>query len=191
MDGRMIARHAREFLAYSNTAEQLAVAAGALVIYAGAADLAPARAAGLSQAGRSGFGVCAVLFGLAHFVYMNLTAPLVPSWLPPSQVFWGYATGVAAIAAGFAILTGVQARLAAMLLTVMYAAFQPLVHLRMLAASPADHGVWVENATNLVLTGCAWAVADSLAQRRSAETISFPASSPRRAHGSPPGRPAG
>ena len=46
------------------------------------------------------------LFGGAHFFYMNLTTPLVPSWLPPSQIFWGYATGIAHIAAGFAILTG-------------------------------------------------------------------------------------
>jgi hypothetical protein len=40
---------------------------------------------------------------------MNLTAPLVPKWLPPSQELWAYATGVDHIAAGVAILTGVQA----------------------------------------------------------------------------------
>jgi uncharacterized membrane protein YphA (DoxX/SURF4 family) len=96
---------------------------------------------------------------------MNLTAPLVPKWLPPTQEFWGYATGVFHIAAGVAILTGVQARLAAILLTVMYASFTPLVHVPTLLADPSSHFFWTENAVNLALTGVAWVVADSLARR--------------------------
>ena len=44
---------------------------------------------------------------------------MLPQWLPPTQEFWAYATGVAHIAAGLAILTGVQARPAAILLTAM------------------------------------------------------------------------
>jgi uncharacterized membrane protein len=166
MDARLIVTHYDLYLAYSNVAEQVAIAAGALIVYATHAKIDPALAARLIRLGQLAFGVCAVLFGGAHFFYMNMTAPLVPKWLPPSQLFWGYATGVAHIAAGLAILTGVRARLAAMLLTVMYAAFTPLVHLPMLLADPSNHGVWVENATNLVLTGAAWVVADSLARSK-------------------------
>lgn len=166
MDGRVIARHAAEFIAYSNTAEQAAIAAAALMVFAAHAGFEPRRAARLARIGQAAFGVCAVLFGLAHFFYMKLTAPLVPAWLPPSQVFWGYATGVAQIAAGLAILARVRARLAAGLLTAMYLVFQVLVHLRMLAADPGNHGIWVENATNLALTGAAWVTADSLARGR-------------------------
>jgi len=166
MDGRVIARHAGEFIAYSNTAEQAAIAAAALMIFAAQAGLERRHAGPLARLGQAVFGVCAVLFGLAHFFYMNLTAPLVPAWLPPSQLFWGYATGVAQIAAGAAILAGVRARLAAVLLTAMYLVFQVLVHLRMLAADPGNHGIWVENATNLVLTGAAWVTADSVARRK-------------------------
>jgi uncharacterized membrane protein YphA (DoxX/SURF4 family) len=162
MDGRMMLRNADVFLAYSNTAEQLAIAAAALIVTATTARIDAALAARLVRFGRVAFGVCAVLFGLAHFFYMNLTAPLVPHWLPPSQEFWGYATGVAHIAAGVAIIAGVRARLAAILLTIMYASFTPLVHLPMLLADPSNHGIWTENATNLVLTGAAWVVADSL-----------------------------
>ena len=114
------------------------------------------------------FGVCAVLFGGAHFFYMNLTVPLVPKFLPPSQLFWAYATGIGHIAAGLAILTGVQARLAAIILTVMYGSFTPLVHVPNLLAGHASQFIWSENAENIALTGCAWVVADSLA-RRSAE----------------------
>jgi uncharacterized membrane protein YphA (DoxX/SURF4 family) len=89
---------------------------------------------------------------------------LVPKWLPPTQEFWTYATGVGHIAAGLALLTGIQARLAAILLTVMFASFTPLVHLPMLLADPANHFNWSENALNLALTGAAWVMADSLAR---------------------------
>jgi uncharacterized membrane protein len=163
MDGRGILAHPTTFGAYSNLSYQLAIGAAALVLFAGCADIAPVRAARLAQAGRTIFGVCALFFGGAHFVYLNLTAPLVPEWLPPSQVFWAYATGAAHIAAGLAILTGVQARRAAILLTIMFASFTPLVHLRLLFGDPHNHFFWTENAANLALTGAAWIVADSLA----------------------------
>lgn len=166
MDGRVVLRHAGEFIAYSNTAEQLAIAAGGLIVCAASARIGATLAARLTRAGQGAFGVCAILFGGAHFFYMSLTAPLVPAWLPPSQLFWGYATGAAQVAAGVAILTGVRASLAAILLTVMYAAFSALVHIPMLLADPRNPGIWSENATNLVLTGVAWAVADSLARTR-------------------------
>ena len=116
--------------------------------------------------GQLAFGVCALLFGGAHFFYMNFTVPLVPKWLPPNGEFWAYATGVGHIAAGIAILTGVQARLAAILLTAMFAAFTPLVHVPLLIADPSSHAVWSENALNLALIGAAWVVADSLARSR-------------------------
>ncbi|HEY2906939.1 MAG TPA: hypothetical protein VGJ29_13645 [Vicinamibacterales bacterium] len=165
MDGRVVLRHYAEFIAYSGTAEQLAIAAGGLVVYAASAEIDAALAARLTRLGQLAFGVCALLFGGAHFVYMNLTAPLVPKWLPPSQVFWGYATGVGFIAAGVAILTRVQARLAAILLTAMLACFTLLVHGPMLVADPPNHMIWSENAVNLAVMGAAWAVADSLARR--------------------------
>jgi len=165
MNGRVLLAHYTEYGAYSGVAEQLAIAAGALIIFAASARIDAALAARLTRFGQLAFGICAVLFGGAHFAYMNLTAPLVPKWLPPSQIFWGYATGVAHIAAGLAIITGVQARLAAILLTVMYAVFSALVHLPMLLATPSDHYVWSENALNIALTGAAWVVAGSLGRR--------------------------
>ena len=166
MNGRVVLRHYAEFIAYSNTAEQLSIAAGALIVYAASARIEASLSARLVRLGQLAFGVCALLFGGAHFFYMNLTAPLVPKWLPPAQVFWGYATGVAFVAAGVAMLTGVQARLAAILLTAMLASFQLLVHGPMLVADPSGHTIWVENATNLAVMGAAWVVADSLARPR-------------------------
>ncbi|HUO12266.1 MAG TPA: hypothetical protein VMU37_05865 [Caulobacteraceae bacterium] len=164
MNGRVVLTHPAVYGAYSSGAEQLAIAAGALIAYAAHARIDAALAARLTRLGQLAFGVCALLFGGAHFVYMNLTVPLVPAWLPPSRAFWAYATGAAHIAAGVAILTGVRARLAAILLTVMFAAFTPLVHIPLLLADPASRVNWSENALNLALTGAAWMVADSLAR---------------------------
>jgi uncharacterized membrane protein YphA (DoxX/SURF4 family) len=164
MNGRVLVAHYAEFGTYSGVAEQLAIAAGGLIVYAASAKIDAAVAARLTRLGQVAFGICALLFGGAHFVYMNLTAPLVPKWLPPTQEFWGYATGIGHIAAGIAILTGVRARLAAVLLTAMYASFTPLVHLPMLLADPSSHMNWTENAVNLSLVGVTWVVADSLAR---------------------------
>lgn len=151
-----------QFISYSSVSEQLAIAAGGLIVFAATAEIDPALAARLMRAAQILFGICAILFGGAHFFYMNLTAPLVPKWLPPGQVFWADATGAAQIAAGIAFVTGVQARLAAILLTIMYVSFGVLVHAPMLAANPASNWIWIENATNLALVGVAWVVADSL-----------------------------
>ncbi len=162
MGGRVLLAHYREYGAYSGSAEQLAIAAAALLVFAASAGLDPGRAARLTRVGQFVFGVCVLLFGGAHFAYLNLTAPLVPTWLPPGQRFWAYATGLGQIAAGLAILTRIYSRLAAILLTAMYACFAFLVHLPMLFADPSSRMSWSENALNLALTGAAWVVADSL-----------------------------
>jgi uncharacterized membrane protein YphA (DoxX/SURF4 family) len=166
MNGRVILAHYAEFGAYNGAAEQVAIATGGLIVYAAVAKIDAALAARLTRLGQIAFGVCALLFGAAHFVYMNMTAPLVPQWLPPNQEFWGYATGIAHIAGGVAILTGVQARLAAILLTAMYASFIPLVFGPVLFADPSNHFRWTEAAATVVLTGVTWVIVDSLARPR-------------------------
>ena len=167
MNGRVWLAHYAEFLPYESLAIQLAITAGGLIVYASSAKIDAARAARLTRVGQIAFGLCLLVFGTAHFVYMSLTAPLVPKWLPPSQEFWAYATGIAHIAAGVAILTGVQARLAAILLTIMFASFSVLVHIPTALATPSNW-VWNENAVNIALIGAAWVVADSLARSRRA-----------------------
>jgi uncharacterized membrane protein YphA (DoxX/SURF4 family) len=162
MNARLVVAHYAAFGSYSNVAEQLAIAAGGLIVYAAHAKIDAAAAARLARVGRVVFAGCALLFGGSHFVYMNLTAPLVPKWLPPTQELWAYTTGVGFIAAGAAILTGVQARLAAILLTVMFVSFTLFVHTPMLLADPSSPWNWSESALNLAVIGTAWVVADSL-----------------------------
>jgi uncharacterized membrane protein YphA (DoxX/SURF4 family) len=109
-------------------------------------------------------GVCLLMFGVAHFLYLDFTASMVPAWLPPGQKFWALLTGAAHLAAGIALLSGIKARLAAILLTVMFATFSLLVHLPALVADPHSHLNWVINAINLALTGAAWTIATALVQ---------------------------
>jgi len=164
MNGRLLLTDYAVFVTYENIAMQLAIAAGGLIVYATTARIDAALAAHLTRLGRLAFGVCALVFGGAHFVYMNNTAPLVPKWLPPTQEFWGYATGAGFVAAGIAILTRVQARLAAILMTVMLASFGVLANGRILLADHSSHWNWTESAENLAVLGAAWVVADSLAR---------------------------
>jgi uncharacterized membrane protein len=166
MNGPGLIANYREFGPYSWVAEELAVALGGLIVYANFAAIDAALAARLTRVGQLTFGVCAVLFGGAHFAYLNLTVPLIPKWLPPSREFWAYATGFFHIAGGLAILTGIKARLGAILLAVMYASWTPLVHVPTVMAAPDVFFNWTENALNIVLTGVAWIVADSLRARR-------------------------
>jgi uncharacterized membrane protein len=168
MNGRLLLTNYSVYGTYEGIAMQLAIAASGLIVYATTAQINlqinAALAARFSRLGQLAFGVCALIWGGAHFVYMNLTSPLVPKWLPPGQVFWGYLTGVCFIAAGLAILTRVTARLATILLTAMVASFGLLANGPMLVADPSSHWNWTESALNLALIGAAWVVTDSLAE---------------------------
>ncbi|MGA1984262.1 MAG: DoxX family membrane protein [Acidobacteriaceae bacterium] len=166
MNGRLLLTHYADFLTYDGIAEQLSIAAGALIVYAASAQIRSALALRLAHLGRLAFGICALVFGAAHFVYLNFTASLVPKWLPPTQHFWACATGIGFLAAGVALLTGVQARFVAILLTVMLACFGLLVNGPILFADHSLRDNWSESAINLAITGVAWVVADSLARQR-------------------------
>jgi uncharacterized membrane protein YphA (DoxX/SURF4 family) len=165
---RVIARPS-VFVTWSGVAEQLALVAGGLVAYAYCARTDPTVPRYLSKVGALIFGVCLIVFGLAHLFYLESTAELVPKWLPPGQVFWAYATAAGHFLAGFAILCGIFARTAAMLLTAMFVVFGILVHAPTIFTDPHTHINWSANAINFALIGSAWVIAASLpAEVRSA-----------------------
>ncbi|HTC16387.1 MAG TPA: DoxX family protein [Steroidobacteraceae bacterium] len=159
-----VVTHPAVFGVWSGTAEQLALLAGAWLALQLCSWPQGAPEPAAVRLGLRVFAGCLLVFGGAHFFYLEDTAAFVPHWLPPGQRFWAVATGLAHIAAGVAILSGVQARLAAILATVMFASFSLLIHLPLLL-SEANHFHWVMNAMNLALTGSAWIAADALTRR--------------------------
>lgn len=79
-------------------AEQTSVVVGSWAI------LLRMRAGGSVTTARIVFGICALIFALAHFTGLKATANMVPAWMPGGQVFWALATGVGHLAVGLALI---------------------------------------------------------------------------------------
>jgi uncharacterized membrane protein YphA (DoxX/SURF4 family) len=141
--------------AWNGPAEITFASMGALALFAsGAGNLRHP----LSLTARLLAGVAELVFGLAHFNYIDFTATFVPAWIPPSQVFWAWATGAGHFAAGLALVSGIQARLAATLLAGMMGSFVLLVHVPRVLANPHKHEEWIMLAMSSTLTGSAWLI---------------------------------
>jgi len=109
---------------------------------------------------RTLFGLGLIPFGAAHFLFMEATAPLVPAWLQ-WPVFWSYFTGGAFILAGVAVIVGVYARLAAALVTLQFGLLTLLVWAPRVVTGNLTAFQWNEFYVSILLTACAWLVADS------------------------------
>ena len=148
------------------TCKVAVMAAGAWVLYVWLASAKDKQRFGFA-AGNKGlriaqtlYGLALIPFGLAHFLYLQNTASLVPKWLP-WHTFWGYFTGGAFILAGVAIVTGVYARLAAMLSALEIGMFTLMVWVPIVAAGNTNTFQWSETVVSATLTAGAWMVADS------------------------------
>lgn len=140
-----------------------------LYLWLGMAEAGCLMAAGLALIGahrqdtrvvlgaRIVFGLCAVVFGLCHFVYVDPTAKMVPAWLP-FPLAWAYLTGGGHLAAGLALVSGIQARLAAGLEAAMCAAFVVLLHVPRVIAAPTSQMEWTMVFVALSITGAAWVI---------------------------------
>jgi uncharacterized membrane protein len=151
---------------YQSCGETAVMVAGAWVLYAWFATNGDEQRLGFAV-GASGvrlasvlYGLALIAFGLSHFVYLNLTAPLVPAWLP-GPTFWAYFSGAAYIAAGVAMIINVCARLAAALAALEMGLLTVLVWIPILAAGSKDPSQWSEAVLSWALTAAGWVVADA------------------------------
>jgi uncharacterized membrane protein YphA (DoxX/SURF4 family) len=172
----LIITHPLVYTSFGNFFEQFSYVSGALILYACSGSIAAARTPRLAWIGYYSFGICVVSFTLAQLFYLSSgTAPLVPKWIPPGQMFWAIATTAAFALAAIALLTGILARLASRLTTAMLVSFGLLVWLPRLFANPHSFENWSEGLETLSIAASAWVVADFLGQRRSAaSTVASP-----------------
>ncbi len=162
----LIIAHPLIYNSFGNFFEQLSLASGAVILYAGSGPIASARTSRVAQVGYYSFAICVVSFGLEQLFYLSETASLVPKWIPPGQMFWAKATTAAFFLAAIALLTGYMARLASRLNTAMILGFGLLVWLPALIADPHSFVSWSEGLETLAIAASAWTVADFLGRRR-------------------------
>src|SRR5215831_6020451 len=92
-------------VSWESAGESVVIIAAAWILYAALAVdwdrryLAFASGPRGVRVARALYGLALIAFGAAHFAYMELTAPLIPGWLPGHEA-WAYLTGATYIAAG-------------------------------------------------------------------------------------------
>ena len=135
--------------------------AGAWVLYAGWVVRGFAGGDAGLRGARLLFGLSLIPLGLAHVVYAEQTAAMVPAWLP-SHLAWAWFTGATYLAASVAVLTGRYARQAAALTALQMGLFALLVWVPMLPTSGfKDAFQWAGMLISLLLAASAGLVAGS------------------------------
>jgi uncharacterized membrane protein YphA (DoxX/SURF4 family) len=104
------------------------------------------------------YGLGLIAFGLSHFFYLELTAPLVPAWLP-EPTFWAYATGIIYSLCGLALVIGLAPRIAALGAALNITLITLLVWGPILLAGGMSAMHWHETVVSWALTAAAWVLA--------------------------------
>jgi len=117
------------------------------------------------------FGVCPISFGIVHIKDMPGLLGAIPGWLPPTRMFWAYATTLGFFGAAVAILTGIMAPLAARLLTAEIVIFELLFWIPNVSGGPSIHFNWAGNAISIAIAGASWVVSDSISTTPGTQSI--------------------
>jgi hypothetical protein len=149
---------------WGNFFEQFTLVTGAAILYARFSSVwAPET---LHRIGRILLGISTASFAVYQAVHPDVTASLVPKWLPPSQMFWVGLTTAAFALAAVALFANRMALLAARLLTLMLVIFGLLVWVPLLLSNPHSHADWSETVLTFAIAAVAWILADALGEQR-------------------------
>lgn len=138
--------------AWNSPAEIAFLTSGALAL--AASGLASTARPTLLLVSRVMAGASAIVFGFAHFNYIEFTASMVPGWIP-YKTFWAWATGAGHLAAGVALVSGIKARLGVTCEAAMMGSFVVLLQLPRVIGAPDQHVEWIMLGVSGMLTGAA------------------------------------
>jgi uncharacterized membrane protein len=146
-------------------AQQLLLAAPAVIIYIANASPDSNRKETATIAARWTLGLSPVVFGLGHLMNVPAIARFVPHWVPFPN-FWTVVTGLAFLLAGIAIVTQVRDLLATRLLMLMLLLFEGIVEIPPVFMRPHSQVAWGGAVYNLTAIGGYWIFAELVASRR-------------------------
>ena len=147
--------------------EPLAIAAAAFILagtFPPVGSRASALASLLIKSGRFVFAFTMIIFGMQHFEYASFIAALIPAWIP-AHLFWVYFTGCGFILAAMAICLKVFARLAAMVLGLMFLLWFLVLHLQRVFAALHNGDEWSSAFVALNLAGACFFIATTVPNR--------------------------
>ncbi len=106
--------------------------------------------------GKYFFALLLVVFGIDHFLYVDMVKTLVPTWIP-GDLFWTYLAAVALIGAGLAIFINFKPGMISLLLAAMLFIWLIVLHIpRALFAPATDNGnEWTSVFECLAFSGIA------------------------------------
>jgi uncharacterized membrane protein len=105
------------------------------------------------------FAAPLAVFGAEHLTNARSISQIVPPWMP-AHLFWTWFVGLAEISAAVGIaLRTIHARIAAMLLGIMFICFVLMIHIPIVVANPHSRINWAVALRDLAFAGGALALA--------------------------------
>ena len=118
----------------------------------------------LATLGRYLFSLPLLIYGLQHFLYASFIATLIPAWMP-ARLFLAYFTGVAFIAAGLSLTSGIAARLACVFLGLMFFLWTVLLHAPRVVTHLNNGDEWSSAFVAFAMAGASFLLLPSFSER--------------------------
>lgn len=127
----------------------------------------------LIKASRFSYGMCIASFGIQQFLYGDFRPAILPAWPVwlHASPFWAYLSGAALIIASIFIFLEKKSRTVFLLLggsfLILFIGFHSIHILFFNIYSPRHLGLWINALKELALSGGAFVMAGSIAEKKS------------------------